>query len=52
MALTSPYSGTAGPMVEAVVPDDRLTHMRNRVSWGAILAGVAAGSFPTAMYSR
>ena len=28
--------------VEAVVPDDRGTHLRNRVSWGAILAGVVA----------
>ena len=28
--------------MEAVVPDDRTTHLRNRVSWGAILAGVAA----------
>lgn len=24
------------------MPDDRSTHLRNRVSWGAILAGVAA----------
>ena len=30
------------PGVEALVPDDRSTHLRNRVSWGAILAGVAA----------
>lgn len=27
---------------EAVVPDDRLTHLRNRVSWGAVFAGVVA----------
>ena len=32
----------APTMVEAVVPDDRGTHLRNRVSWGAIFAGVAA----------
>ncbi len=29
------------PTVTAVVPDDGRTHLRNRVSWGAILAGVA-----------
>jgi len=42
MALTPTYPSMPGSTVEAVVPDDRLTHLRNRVSWGAILAGVAA----------
>ena len=40
MAMTPTYSNQS--TVEAVVPDDRLTHIRNRVSWGAIFAGVAA----------
>lgn len=40
MAISPAHgTGTAG---EAVVPDDRRTLLRNRVSWGAILAGVAA----------
>ncbi len=37
---TSPSLAT--PHVEAVIPDDRSTHLRNRTSWGAIAAGVAA----------
>jgi len=42
MALIPTYPDAGGSTAEAVVPDDRLTHLRNRVSWGAILAGVAA----------
>ncbi len=42
MALIPTYPNAGASTVEAVVPDDRLTHLRNRVSWGAILAGVAA----------
>jgi len=42
MALTPSYSPASGSTVDAVVPDDRLTNLRNRVSWGAILAGVVA----------
>jgi len=42
MALTPTYQPMSGSTVEAVVPDDRLTNLRNRVSWGAILAGVVA----------
>jgi len=42
MALTPTYPPMSGTTVEAVVPDDRLTNLRNRVSWGAILAGVVA----------
>lgn len=42
MALTPTYPPMSGATVEAVVPDDRLTNLRNRVSWGAILAGVVA----------
>jgi len=42
MALIPTYPGASGSAVDAVVPDDRLTHLRNRVSWGAILAGVVA----------
>ncbi len=42
MALTPTYPPMPGSTVEAVVPDDQRTHLRNRVSWGAILAGVAA----------
>lgn len=41
MALIPTYPA-AGSTVDAVVPDDQRTFMRNRVSWGAILAGVAA----------
>ena len=41
MALIPTYPGTSGS-AEAIVPDDRLTSLRNRVSWGAILAGVVA----------
>ena len=40
MALIPTYPG--GSTVDAVVPDDQRTFMRNRVSWGAILAGVVA----------
>jgi len=42
MALTPSYLPASGSTVDAVVPDDRLTSLRNRVSWGAILAGVVA----------
>ena len=38
MVVSPTYTST----VDAVVPDDRMTHLRNRVSWGAIFAGVAA----------
>ena len=41
MALIPTYPGS-GASVDAVVPDDQRTFMRNRVSWGAILAGVVA----------
>ncbi len=40
MALIPTYPG--GAAVDAVVPDDQRTFMRNRVSWGAVLAGVVA----------
>ena len=41
MAVSPSYSTT--PATGAVVvPDDQRTFLRNRVSWGAILAGVAA----------
>lgn len=40
MSMSSTTSGFHG--VDAVVPDDRRTAMLNRVSWGAILAGVVA----------
>ena len=42
MAITPNYTPAAGSAIEAIVPDDRNTHMRNRASWGAILAGVVA----------
>ncbi len=46
MAVTPDYSTapglTAGPTTELVGPDDQRTHLRNRISWGAVLAGVAA----------
>ncbi len=42
MAPTPSYPAAAGSTVETVVPDDQRTFLRNRVSWGAILAGVAA----------
>lgn len=41
MALIPTYPG-AGSTVDAVVPDDQRTFLRNRVSWGAILSGVVA----------
>lgn len=41
MALIPTYPA-GGATVDAVVPDDQRTFMRNRVSWGAILAGVVA----------
>lgn len=40
MAVAPSYTATAD--TTAVVPDDQRTMLRNRVSWGAILAGVAA----------
>lgn len=40
MALIPTYPG--GTTVDAVVPDDQRTFLRNRVSWGAIFAGVVA----------
>jgi hypothetical protein len=48
MATTQTYSGGSaagtapGRAIETIVPDDRSTHLRNRISWGAIFAGVAA----------
>ena len=42
MSMASDYAASRGPTGEVVVPDDQRTHLRNRVSWGAILAGVAA----------
>jgi hypothetical protein len=42
MAVTPTYSTPAGGAVEAVMPDDNRTHLRNRAAWGAILAGVVA----------
>ncbi len=45
MAMTPNLSTNVGATVgttEIVSPDDHRTHLRNRVSWGAILAGVAA----------
>jgi hypothetical protein len=46
MAMTpggigAPHSPALGT-TEAVVPDDRRTMLLNRISWGAVLAGVAA----------
>lgn len=41
MALIPTYPAS-GSSVGAVVPDDQRTFLRNRVSWGAIFAGVAA----------
>ena len=41
MALIPTYPAS-GASVDAVVPDDRRTLMRNSASWGAILAGVVA----------
>ena len=35
-------SAVQAPTVQAVVPDDHRTSLRNRASWGAILAGVVA----------
>ena len=46
MALTPSVSNIGNTATlgstEVVVPDEGRTHLRNRVSWGAILAGVAA----------
>ncbi len=42
MAIASDFAATTGPGADVVVPNDQRTHLRNRVSWGAILAGVAA----------
>ena len=39
--INVPYPGTAHT-AQAVVPDDNRTHLRNRASWGAILAGMVA----------
>jgi hypothetical protein len=41
MALIPTYPAS-GASVDAVMPDDQRTFMRNRVSWGAIVAGVVA----------
>lgn len=41
MALIPTYPASGGT-VDAVVPNDQRTFLRNRVSWGAIFAGVAA----------
>jgi hypothetical protein len=40
--VVASYPTPPASTVEAVVPDDQRTHLRNRVSWGAILAGVVA----------
>lgn len=45
MVVTSEYTGpvaSTGVTADVVVPDDQRTHLRNRISWGAIFAGVAA----------
>ena len=42
MAVTSNYSAATSSSADLVVPDDQRTLLRNRISWGAILAGVAA----------
>ena len=42
MAMSPSYPTSTVSSVEAIVPDDGRTHVRNRASWGAILAGVAA----------
>ena len=42
MAISPGYLTTATGAGAVVVPDDQRTMLRNRVSWGAILAGVAA----------
>ena len=41
MTSTS-YTAAPGATMDVVVSDDMRTRLRNRVSWGAILAGVAA----------
>ena len=40
--MVASYPMPSTSTVQAVVPDDQRTHLRNRVSWGAILAGVVA----------
>ncbi len=40
--MVASYPTPQASTVEAVVPDDQRTHLRNRVSWGAIFAGVVA----------
>ena len=40
--MVASYPTPVASTVEAVVPDDQRTHLRNRVSWGAIFAGVVA----------
>ncbi len=42
MSIAPTYSDTAYPARGGVVADERRTHLLNRVSWGAILAGVVA----------
>lgn len=42
MATTQSHSTPGVQTIASVAPDDRKTYFRNRVSWGAILAGVAA----------
>ena len=42
MAVAPTYPVATGSVVDTVVPNDQRTYLRNRVSWGAILAGVAA----------
>jgi len=36
------FSTSPGAPVEAIVPDDNRTHVRNRAAWGAIFAGLVA----------
>ncbi|MGI4941064.1 MAG: hypothetical protein ACRYHQ_10980 [Janthinobacterium lividum] len=40
--MVTSYPAPPRPVVEAVVPDDKRTHIRNHAAWGAILAGVVA----------
>jgi len=40
--MVTSYPAPPRTAVEAVVPDDHRTHLRNHAAWGAILAGVVA----------
>ena len=41
MSATSGYPASSGVTADLVTPNDSRTLLRNRISWGAILAGVA-----------